>query len=90
MFGHNLAGSAPDLRQLRPLPSQILYLIDVFSTNVNYFLQVVHIPTVTDMMRQSRAKKTDLSPANEALMFAIYYAAVTSMDEEEVGAKGRP
>lgn len=84
MFGHNLGGPAPDLSQLRPLPSHVLYLIDVFNTNVNYFLQIVHIPTVTALISRSRSNRTELSPANEALMFAIYYAAVTSMEDEEV------
>jgi hypothetical protein len=27
---------------------------------------------------------TSLTPANEALMFSIYYAAITSMEEDDV------
>ena len=39
------------------------------------------------MMRDLRGSdQSALTPANEALMFAIYYAAVTSMEEEDVGS----
>ena len=33
-----------------------------------------------------RSDKADLTPANEALMFSIYYAAVTSMEEDDVSS----
>lgn len=47
--------------------------------------RVVHVPTVTKMIRDLRGKDmTSLTPANETLMFSIYYAAVTSMEEEDV------
>ncbi|KAK7433191.1 hypothetical protein QQZ08_000124 [Neonectria magnoliae] len=85
LFGHNLGGSAPDLREFRPLPSQIPFLLDVFSESVNFSLQVVHMPSVTKMMRGMRGSDmSSLTPANEALVFSIYYAAVTSMEEDDV------
>jgi hypothetical protein len=34
------------------------------------------------MVRELRGG--DLTPANEALMFSIYYAAITSMEEDDV------
>jgi hypothetical protein len=59
----------------------------VFSENVNFFIQIVHIPTVTKMVRDLRGSgMTRLTPANEALMFSIYYAAVTSMEEDDVSS----
>ena len=85
LFGHNLSPSAPDLREFHPLPSQIPFLLDVFSENVNSVIRIVHIPTVTKMIRELRGSDmTSLTPANEALMFSIYYAAITSMDEDDV------
>ena len=87
LFGHNLSSSAPDLSVFRPLPSQIPFLLDVFSENVNFFSQIVHIPTVTKMVRESRSNgMMRLTPANEALMFSIYYAAITSMEEDDVSS----
>ncbi|KAH8900389.1 hypothetical protein GQ53DRAFT_801045 [Thozetella sp. PMI_491] len=85
IFRHNLDIAAPDLRELRPLQSQIPFLLDVFADSVNYFSQVVHMPTITKMVRGSRVTEgSNLTPANEALMFSIYYAAVTSMEPEDV------
>jgi hypothetical protein len=87
LFRHNLSPSAPNLREFHPLPSQIPFLLDVFSENVNFFIQIVHIPTVTKMIRDLRGSgMTRLTPANEALMFSIYYAAVTSMEEDDVSS----
>lgn len=89
IFKHNLnssspTASTPDLRDFHPLPSQIPFLLNVFSDNVNILGQVLHMPTVTNMVRDLRGDVTKLTPANEALMFSIYYAAITSMEEEDV------
>ncbi|KAJ6117479.1 hypothetical protein N7512_007204 [Penicillium capsulatum] len=81
---HNLASPSPDLRGIHPLPSQIPFFLSVFDENVNTLAQVIHLPTVTKMIRGLRGDMTKLSPANEALMFSVYYAAVTSMDEDDV------
>ena len=85
LFRHNLSSSAPTSREFHPLPSQIPFLLDVFSENVNFFIRIVHIPTVTKMVRDLRSSgMTHLIPSNEALMFSIYYAAIASMDEDDV------
>lgn len=87
LFGHNLNSPTHDLRGFHPLPSQIPFLLDVFAENVNIIIQIVHIPTVTKMVRDLRGSDiTRLSPANEALIFSIYYAAMISMDEDEVNS----
>ncbi|KAJ5613627.1 hypothetical protein N7528_007281 [Penicillium herquei] len=83
LFRHNL-NSSSDIREFHPLPSQIPFLINVFSENVNMIAQTVHIPTIDKMMRDLRGDVSKLTPANEALMFSIYYAAVTSMEEDDV------
>lgn len=85
LFRNNLSTPSPDLRKLRPLPSQIPFLLDIFSENVNLFLQVVHMPTITTMVHDMRGTDmSSISPRNEALLFSIYYSAVTSMEEEDV------
>lgn len=85
MFGHNLSKSSSSLRSYRPLPSQIPFLISVFSENVNLFVQTVHIPTINKMIRDLRGKDmSNLGPSYEALLFSIYYAAITSMEEDDV------
>lgn len=45
-------------------------------------VQTVHMPTLTKMVASSSS--TGFTPANEALMFSIYYATVSSMEEDEV------
>ncbi|KAM6521638.1 hypothetical protein FSOLCH5_006394 [Fusarium solani] len=84
LFRHNLTGTAPEVADLRPLPSQIPFLLDIFSENVNIVARIVHMPTIRKMIRETRSSGSSLSPANEALMFSIYYAAVTSMEEDDV------
>ncbi|KAJ8109716.1 hypothetical protein ONZ43_g6059 [Nemania bipapillata] len=84
LFRHNLNSSGLDPRELHPLPSQVPFLLDVFYENVNLVVQIVHMPTIRDMARSSRGSDiTQLTPANEALMFSIYYAAVTSMEDDD-------
>lgn len=85
LFRHNLSPLAPNLHEFHPLPSQIPFLLDVFSENVNFICQIVHMPTVTKMFRDLRGNgMTHLKPATEALMFSIYYAAIISMEGDEV------
>ena len=86
LFRHNLSLSAPDLNEFHPLPSQIPFLLDVFSENVNFVVRCVHMPSVTKMIRNSRGNGMRLTPANEALMFSIYYAAIISMEDEDVSS----
>ncbi|ATY62506.1 Fungal specific transcription factor [Cordyceps militaris] len=84
VFGSNLRPQG-SVRDCHPLPSQVPFLIDTFATNVNMIAQVAHIPTVRNLMRRvPGGDLAALSPADSALMFAIYYAAVTSMEETEV------
>ncbi|KAI0545913.1 hypothetical protein F4679DRAFT_448701 [Xylaria curta] len=85
LFQHNLNSAGPDLRELHPLPSQIPFLLDVFKENINAAVQIVHMPTINKIARRSRGTDiTSLTPANEALMFSIYYAAITSMEDDDV------
>ncbi|KAJ5219976.1 hypothetical protein N7468_009180 [Penicillium chermesinum] len=84
MFRHNLNSAMPDLREFHPLPSQIPFLLEVYAENVNIMARTLHMPTVSKMIRDLRGDMTKLTPANEALLFAIYYAAVTSMEEADV------
>ncbi|KAN0110180.1 Fungal specific transcription factor domain containing protein [Hyaloscypha variabilis] len=85
LFGHNLNPSAPNIREFHPLPSQIPFLLDIFFENVNAVSRIVHGPTLTKIARDLRTSDfKSLTPANEALMFSVYYSAINSMDEDDV------
>lgn len=84
IFRHNLNPSTPDIREFHPLPSQIPFLLNVFSENVNTIAQIVHMPSTSKMISELRGDMSKLTPSNEALMFSIYYSAVTSMEEEDI------
>lgn len=90
LFKHNLNPPAPDIRNLHPLPSQVPFLLDAYSENVNFIAQVVHMPTINKMARDMRVNgMMSLTPANEALLFSMYYAAVASMEDDDVSAPKR-
>ncbi|KAK4129768.1 hypothetical protein N657DRAFT_560927 [Parathielavia appendiculata] len=73
-----------DLKPLHPLPSQIPFIWQVYTENVDPILKVVHVPTMSKLIKDVRHNLDSLTPSTEALMFAIYYAATTSLDEDEV------
>lgn len=85
LFRHNLASSPSDAHEFHPLPSQVPFLLNTYSENVNFFMQVVHMPTITNTIRKSRGSSSSkLAPSDEALLFSIYYAAIISMEDEDV------
>ncbi len=97
LFGHNMQAPLGDAADYRPLPSQIPFLFQVFVVNVNVLGQVVHVPTMNKVIAGFLGGTTlqvdadsalggpqELTPATEALLFAIYYAAVVSMEDEDV------
>lgn len=85
LFKHNLSLSDSDLSKLRPLPSQIPFLLNVYSENIHIFMRIVDLPLLTQEIRDLRENKEKrLTPANEALMFSIYYATIMSMEEDEI------
>ncbi|KAI0127039.1 fungal-specific transcription factor domain-containing protein [Xylariales sp. AK1849] len=73
-----------DLRKLHPLPSQIPFIWQVYTENVDPLVKILHIPTMNNIIRKIRSDMTSMSPGLEALMFSIYYAAITSLEEDEV------
>ncbi|XXH06184.1 hypothetical protein Hte_012630 [Hypoxylon texense] len=78
------SSSNVDLRKLHPLPSQIPFIWQVYQENVDPLVKILHVPSMNKTIRELRSNMNDISPGLEALMFAIYYASITSMEEEEV------
>lgn len=86
LFGTNLMpGHIIDTNRLHPLPSQIPFLFDVYSESFNSKSQLIHMPTLRKTVRDlPGGNLKHLKPAEEALMFAVYYTAITSMEEDNV------
>ena len=68
-----------------PKPHQIYTFCDVYLANVDPIFKVLHGPSLRKYLQENRSS-LDSSPGRgglEALRFAIYYAAVTSMEDGE-------
>ncbi|EEU34515.1 uncharacterized protein NECHADRAFT_88015 [Fusarium vanettenii 77-13-4] len=85
---HTLAfcSTSPDwnLGSQHPSPSQIPFYWQTFVENVNPLVKLFHIPTLSKTIRSIQGRVRSLSPPEEALIFAIYFAAVGSMALKEV------
>ncbi|KAH8894204.1 hypothetical protein GQ53DRAFT_780281 [Thozetella sp. PMI_491] len=73
-----------DLRPLHPLPSQIPFMWQTYQENVDPLVKILHVPTTEKLVREARNDLDSLTAPTEALLFSIYYAAITSMGDEEV------
>ncbi|KAI8951874.1 fungal-specific transcription factor domain-containing protein [Xylaria longipes] len=82
IFGYS--SSNVDLRSLHPLPSQMHFYWLVYMENVDPIVKLLHVPTTTKVIRDLRRDMSTMTPGVEALMFVIYFAAITSMEEDEV------
>lgn len=56
----------------------------MYQENVEPLIKLVHIPTMEGIMRDARKNPDNLSPGAQALVFSIYFAAVISLEPEEV------
>lgn len=86
IIGYNL----PDIntRTMHPSPSQIPFYWQTFKENVEPLIKIFHIPSMDKLVREMQRSIRFLSPSKEALMFAMYFAAVISMTPNEVGTLG--
>ncbi|KAH7034549.1 fungal-specific transcription factor domain-containing protein [Microdochium trichocladiopsis] len=73
-----------DLSSLHPPQTQIPFIWQVYVDNVDPLVKILHVPTMSKTIRALRHNMSDLSPAMEALLFSIYYSAITSMEPAEV------
>lgn len=62
----------------------MMFYWQVYMENVDPIIKVLHVPAMTKIMKDLRADMSTLTPGVEALLFAIYFAAITSMEADEV------
>ena len=92
MFDNNSAEGFPflvgsdsrALTSLHPPAVQIFQLWQVYLDNVNPILKMTHTPTLQGRIIEASANLEKVSKSLEALMFAIYLMAITSLQDKEV------
>ena len=71
------------LRDLHPDPSDIDILWLIYTRNIDPVLKIVHKPTFERSLIKAKNNLDGLSRGMEAMMFAVYFAAVESLEAEE-------
>jgi hypothetical protein len=81
VFGYS--SSRLSLIDLHPPPEDIVKLWQVYLSSVDPLLKVSHAPTTQAQVLHAKDDLENVSRATEALMFSIYFASVTSMDDDQ-------
>ncbi|KAE8441170.1 hypothetical protein EG329_005799 [Mollisiaceae sp. DMI_Dod_QoI] len=72
-----------DLSGLHPPAVQIFRLWQTFLVNVNPLVKMFHAPTIQQLILDASGNLENIPRHTEALMFAIYFLAVTSLTTED-------
>lgn len=71
------------LADFHPSTVQIFRLWQTFVENVNPVAKIIHVPTVQRELLEASVNLQEVAKPFEALMFAIYASAITSLSNEE-------
>ena len=83
IFGMTTVPQGSGLRHLHPPEARIFSLWQVYLENVDPLLKILHVPTTQRQILRASSHLDNIPPPIEAIMFAIYYAAVTSLQHSE-------
>ena len=83
-FPFAVGGAQATVTNSHPSAIQIFQLWQIYINNVNPLLKISHVPTLQGQIISASANPAKISKSLEALMFSIYFVAITSMKEEEV------
>ena len=81
IFGFN--SRSVDLLSLHPAPMHIQAYWVVYKQRVDPLVKVLHIPTLESTVLTAASHLANLAKGFEALLFAIYYGATTSLTTSE-------
>ena len=79
-FMFNFSSTVHSLRNFHPPITQIPMYWEIFKENVDPVLRILHRPHTEKLIRESIRNLDHISKPLETMMFAIYYAVVTSMN----------
>jgi hypothetical protein len=80
LFGRSMFES---LRSSHPEPVKMFMLWQTFLDNVNPLVKLFHAPTVQQSILEASGNLDNVAASTEALMFAIYLCAVTSLRNDD-------
>ncbi|KAL8708984.1 MAG: hypothetical protein Q9220_006192 [cf. Caloplaca sp. 1 TL-2023] len=75
--------SKADISSRHPPPQRISQLWQVFLENVDPMTKVVHVPSLQPAVQKATSNSASLPRTFEALIFAIYAAAVMSLNNDD-------
>ncbi|KAK6505716.1 hypothetical protein TWF481_007608 [Arthrobotrys musiformis] len=78
------ADAAAKYDLVHPHPSQLLLLWQTYVDDIDPFIKIIHVPSMTRIIRDLRGQYHHLKPTTEALIFAISLAAVSVSTEEDI------
>lgn len=67
-----------------PDPAHVPYLWSIYQENVEPLIKTVHVPTMDKIFRDARHSFHQLTTAYQALVLAIYYGAIVSLEPDDV------
>ena len=82
-FLFKLRSLSSDLLIMHPTQGQIFLLWQIYLENVDPLLKLFHRPTVQRLILEASQDMATVSRENEALLFAVYYGAIMSMQQDE-------
>lgn len=83
IFGMTTTPETSGLQHLHPPEARIFTLWQIYLENVDPLLKILHVPTVQRQLLRASTHLDKIPPPVEALMFAIYFAAVTSLQSSD-------
>ncbi|KAH6631602.1 fungal-specific transcription factor domain-containing protein [Chaetomium tenue] len=83
-FPFVVGGSLASVTNVHPPAIQMFQLWQIYISNVNPLLKITHTPTLQAQIISASANPAKIPKPLEPLLFAIYFAAITSLSEEEV------
>ena len=83
-FPFVVGGSATRVTEHHPPGIQMFQLWQIYLTNVNPLLKITHTPSLQAQIIEAGTNVSKIPPPLEALMFSIYFMAITSMTEDDV------
>lgn len=82
-FLFNFSSTILDLRPFHPPQEQIPLYWNIFKTNVDPIIKLLHVPHYERLLSQASEDLDHVSKPMEVFMFSVYYAAVTTLSPDD-------